>query len=210
MGALSSLAGVALTATSGWLIVRAWEQPVVLMLMVAIVGVRTFGLARPVLRYAERLDSHDVALDQLARRRAETYRRLVPLTPARLGRRGRARVLTGVVADLDDVVMAAVRWWVPLVGALLTGLVAAALLAVLSPLIGLLVALQTLLVVGGSVLVERRTAGAQQQELAARGRVWEAAHTAADRCDELRAVNAGGTALPVSYTHLTLPTTPYV
>ena len=195
VGALSSLAGVALTATSGWLIVRAWEQPVVLMLMVAIVGVRTFGLARPVLRYAERLDSHDVALDQLARRRAETYRRLVPLTPARLGRRGRARVLTGVVADLDDVVMAAVRWWVPLVGALLTGLVAAALLAVLSPLIGLLVALQTLLVVGGSALVERRTAGAQQQELAARGRVWEAAHTAADRCDELRAVNAGATAL---------------
>ena len=42
VGALSSLAGVALTATSGWLIVRAWEQPVVLMLMVAIVGVRTF------------------------------------------------------------------------------------------------------------------------------------------------------------------------
>ncbi|WP_374928207.1 thiol reductant ABC exporter subunit CydC [Kytococcus sedentarius] len=195
VGALSSLAGVALTATSGWLIVRAWEQPVVLMLMMAIVGVRTFGLARPVLRYAERLDSHDVALDQLAGRRAETYRRLVPLTPARLGRRGRARVLTGVVADLDDVVMAAVRWWVPLVGALLTGLVAAALLAVLSPLIGALVALQTLLVVGGSALVERQVAGAQQRELAARGRVWEAAHTAADRSDELRAVNGQDTAL---------------
>lgn len=195
LGALSTLAGVALTATSGWLIVRAWEQPVVLMLMVAIVGVRTFGLARPVLRYAERLDSHDVALDQLATRRAETYRRLVPLTPARLGRRGRARVLTGVVADLDDVVMAAVRWWVPVVGAVATGLVAAGLLALLSPVIGLLVAAQTVLVVLGAVLVERSLGRTQATELAARGQVWEAAHTAADRADDLRAVGAAEGAL---------------
>ncbi|WP_462418875.1 thiol reductant ABC exporter subunit CydC [Kytococcus sp. Marseille-QA3725] len=195
VGGLSSLAGVALTATSGWLIVRAWEQPIVLMLMVAIVGVRTFGLARPVLRYAERLDSHDVALDQLVSRRSDTYRRLVPLTPARLGQRGRSRVLTGVVADLDDVVMAAVRWWVPLVGAVATGLVAALLLSVASPLVGLLVALQTLVVVLGAGLVERRLAGTQTAELAARERTWEAAHTVAERCDEVRAVGADRTAL---------------
>ncbi|MFC0358836.1 thiol reductant ABC exporter subunit CydC [Kytococcus schroeteri] len=195
VGALSSMAGVALTATSGWLIVRAWEQPIVLLLMVAIVGVRTFGIARPVLRYAERLDSHDVALDQLVGRRAETYRRLVPLTPARLGQRGRARVLTGVVADLDDVVMATVRWWVPTVGALATGLVAAALLAVPSPVVGLLVAAQTGLVVAGAAWAERRTAGTQAAELAARERTWEAAHTLADRCDEVRAMGAGPTLL---------------
>ena len=33
-----------------------------LTLLVAIVGVRAFGLARPVLRYAERLLSHEQAL----------------------------------------------------------------------------------------------------------------------------------------------------
>ena len=59
---LAASSGVALTATAGWLIVKAAEHPPVLTLMVAIVGVRTFGLARPVLRYAERLRTHDVAL----------------------------------------------------------------------------------------------------------------------------------------------------
>ena len=100
LGTLASLSGVALTATAGWLIARAAEQPPVLMLMVAIVGVRTFGLARPVLRYAERLVSHDVALRMLADTRARVYDLLVPLAPARLGRR-RGDVLSSVVDDVD-------------------------------------------------------------------------------------------------------------
>ena len=60
---------------------RPRARPAVLTLLVAIVAVRTFGLARPVLRYAERLLSHDSALRLLARRRAEVYDALVPLTP---------------------------------------------------------------------------------------------------------------------------------
>ncbi len=85
IGGAALCAGVALTATSGWLIVRASERPVILTLLTAIVAVRTFGLARPVFRYWERLLSHDTALDDLARRRTDTYAHLVPLTPARLG-----------------------------------------------------------------------------------------------------------------------------
>ena len=66
-------------------------------------GVRAFGLARPALRYAERLRSHDVALRLLARRRVEVYDALVPLTPGRLGRR-RGDLLASVVDDVDSVV----------------------------------------------------------------------------------------------------------
>ena len=51
-----------LTGVSGWLIVTASHQPPVLHLMVAIVGVRTFGIGRAVLRYAERLAVHDAVL----------------------------------------------------------------------------------------------------------------------------------------------------
>ena len=91
---------MALTATAGWLIVQASTMPPVLTLMVAIVGVRTFGLARPVLRYAERLRSHDVVLRMLAERRVEVYEALVPLVPGRLGRR-RGDLLTAVVDDVD-------------------------------------------------------------------------------------------------------------
>lgn len=96
----ASVSGVALTATAGWLIARAAQHPPVLMLMVAIVGVRTFGLARPALRYAERLVSHDVALRMLADTRARVYDILVPLAPARLGRR-RGDLLAAVVDDVD-------------------------------------------------------------------------------------------------------------
>ena len=61
-GALSSGSGVALTAVSGWLIVRAAEMPPVLTLLVAIVGVRFFGLGRAGLRWVERMTAHDAAL----------------------------------------------------------------------------------------------------------------------------------------------------
>ena len=61
LGAGATTAGIALTATSGWLVVRASEQPAVLTLLTAVVAVRAFGIARPVLRYAERLRSHDAS-----------------------------------------------------------------------------------------------------------------------------------------------------
>src|SRR5690606_27612443 len=99
LGGASVGCGVALTATSGWLIVQASTMPVILTLMVAIVGVRAFGIFRPVLRYAERLVSHESALGDLAARRADVFARLVPLTPAALGRRSRGEVLTAVVRD---------------------------------------------------------------------------------------------------------------
>ena len=52
---------------AGYLISRAAEQPAILSLTVAIVGVRFFGLARPIARYLERLASHDLALRSLGR-----------------------------------------------------------------------------------------------------------------------------------------------
>ena len=69
LGALTILFGVGLMATAGYLISRAAEQPAVLSLTVAIVGVRFFGLARPIARYLERLASHDLAFRVLGRGR---------------------------------------------------------------------------------------------------------------------------------------------
>ena len=90
LGGAATASGIALTATSGWLIVRASEQPVMLTLLTAIVAVRTFGIARPFFRYIERLKSHDIALGDLAGQRTVVYAGLIPLTPARLGRRARS------------------------------------------------------------------------------------------------------------------------
>lgn len=139
LGALSVASGVALTATASWLITSASFRPPVLVLMVAIVGVRTFGLARPALRYAERLVSHDAALTLLAERRAQVYDALVPLVPGRLGLH-RGDLLTSVVDDVDAFVDERLRVREPLWTAVLVGMGATLLALVLSPVAGGIVA----------------------------------------------------------------------
>jgi thiol reductant ABC exporter CydC subunit len=87
--ALTVATGMGLMGASGWLLSKAALHPSIAALQVAIVGVRAFGVARPVLRYLERLSSHDVTLRLLARLRLSLFRALVPLAPARLmGHRG--------------------------------------------------------------------------------------------------------------------------
>ncbi len=108
-------------------------MPPILTLLTAIVAVRAFGMARPAFRYAERLASHDAALGMLADRRTEAYAALIPLTPARLGRRRRSDVLTGVVEDLTDEVDAQVRVTVPVISTVLAGGIVIAVTAALAP-----------------------------------------------------------------------------
>lgn len=180
LGALASGCGVALTATSGWLIVQASTHPAVLTLMVAIVGVRAFGIGRPVFRYFERVRSHDAALTDLVRRRTELYAALIPLTPARLGRCRRADLLTSVVSDLDDEVGVQVRSLVPLIAAGLTTLAAVAGAHRLCPPAGAVLALITAgavaLAVAGWAL-ERRSLPAVLEARALVGRPAQAIST---------------------------------
>ncbi|MGF6821774.1 ATP-binding cassette subfamily C protein CydCD [Microbacterium sp. ZKA21] len=61
LAALAAGLGIALTAVSGWLIVRASVEEYIMYLLVAIVGVRAFGIGRAVGRYAERLVTHRAA-----------------------------------------------------------------------------------------------------------------------------------------------------
>ncbi|MEV7620141.1 thiol reductant ABC exporter subunit CydC [Microbacterium sp. NPDC089321] len=58
LSALAAGLAVALTAVSGWLIVRASVEEYIMYLLVAIVGVRAFGIGRAVGRYADRLVTH--------------------------------------------------------------------------------------------------------------------------------------------------------
>lgn len=102
-GAASSAAGVALTALSGWLIVRASEQPAMLTLMVAIVGVRASGLARGLLRWLDRLAGHDAALRLAESVRLRLWSALVAQGPGADRTPGRALArLVGDVRLLQD------------------------------------------------------------------------------------------------------------
>lgn len=194
LGGIATASGIALTATSGWLIVRASERPVILMLLTAIVAVRTFGMARPVFRYWERLRSHDVALADLADRRTTAYARLIPLTPARLGRRGRADLLTGVVDDLSDVVDAQVRVTVPILSTIVASVLAVIVAALLSPRAGLVVAAMSTVTVAIFVLGWRLETRSQQTLLAARAEVARVTALVAGNASELQAIGAQGQA----------------
>lgn len=166
LGALASASGVALTATAGWLIVQASTRPAVLTLLVAIVGVRTFGLARPVLRYVERLRAHDAALRLLARRRVEVYDALVPLVPARLGRR-RGDLLTAIVDDVDGVVDRELRVRMPVRQLIGVGLLAVAVATLVLPVAGAIVLGFLSVATPGAYLLARRGARRAETRLVA-------------------------------------------
>jgi len=190
LGGIATTSGIALTATSGWLIVRASQRPPILLLLTAIVAVRAFGMARPAFRYWERLRSHDAALADLADRRTTAYRRLIPLTPARLGRRGRADLLTGVVDDLSDVVDAQVRVTVPVVAALVASTVTTIALAILSPVAGLVIAAMTILTAPILVLGWRLETRSQQALLGARAELARVTALVSGNAGELQAIGA--------------------
>ncbi|TDD59748.1 thiol reductant ABC exporter subunit CydC, partial [Actinomadura darangshiensis] len=102
-GGLALGSGAGLMATSAWLISRAAQHPPVLMLMVAIVAVRAFGLGRGVFRYAERLVGHDATFRILADLRARVYERLERLAPGGLPAFRSGDLLNRLVADVDAV-----------------------------------------------------------------------------------------------------------
>ncbi len=100
-GVAAAGAAIGLTATSAWLISRAAERPPVLYLMVAVTGVRAFGVSRGALRYAERLASHDAAFRVLSNLRSGAYARLERLAPAGLTEFQSGDLLARLVDDVD-------------------------------------------------------------------------------------------------------------
>ncbi|MBB5154181.1 thiol reductant ABC exporter subunit CydD [Saccharopolyspora phatthalungensis] len=103
LGALSLLSGLALTATSAWLIARASQQPLILTLSVAVVGVRTFALSRAALRYVERIVTHDAAFRLSGRLRRQLWDALVRLGPVRTAGLRRGEGVARLVDDVDAV-----------------------------------------------------------------------------------------------------------
>ncbi|PVZ14689.1 thiol reductant ABC exporter CydC subunit [Actinomycetospora cinnamomea] len=189
LGTGAALAGVALTASAAWLIARAAAQPPVLALSVAVAAVRAFAVARPLLRYLERLAAHEDGLARVVRWRRRVVAALARRVPGAVaGRRGHllARVVDDVDVRLDGLVRGALPLVVaalalplllagaalaspPVAAALLPGLAVAAIAA---PLVAAVAARRT------APAIERGTDGlraamvethAARDELAARG-----------------------------------------
>jgi ATP-binding cassette, subfamily C, bacterial CydCD len=145
LGALALGCAVALTATAAWLITRAAAHPPIVALTVAVIAVRAFGLGKGVLRYAERLVSHDAAFRLAGRLRVRLWAALVRLGPVRA-----ARLADGqrrLVADVDTVRDLVPRVLTPPLTALLVAAGAVALDTALYPPAGLVLCV-ALLVAG--------------------------------------------------------------
>jgi thiol reductant ABC exporter CydC subunit len=132
-GAVASVAAIALTATSAWLISRASQQPAVLSLTVAVVAVQAFALARGVFRYLERLGSHDAALRVLATMRVTAYRRLERLAPAGLPAFRSGDLVSRLVADVDGIADRWLRVLLPYATAAVAGAGTVCFIALLLP-----------------------------------------------------------------------------
>lgn len=170
LGVLALGCAIGLAAVAAWLVARAAQMPPVLTLSVAVVAVRAFGIGRGVLRYCERLASHDVALRGMAALRANLYELLAtgdrPLTV----RRG--DLLARIGQDVDDVGDVVVRALVPAGVAVVTSLGSVLLLGMLLPAAG--VALALCLVLAGIVtpwLAARAASRTEARGAAARGAV---------------------------------------
>lgn len=145
LGALAIGAGIGLMATAGYLISRAALRPPILELGVAIVAVRFFGVSRGVLRYLERLVSHDAALRALATLRVRLFVRLEPLVPSGLPAVRTGDLLGRFVADVDALRGLYLRGLGPAVVALLASALAVAVGFVVLPVAGVVLALFLLL-----------------------------------------------------------------
>lgn len=201
--ALAAAAGVvaagsagALLATASWLIATAAEQPPVLTLMVAIVGVRAFGLGRGVFRYVERLLAHDAAFRKQAELRVTAFQRLERLAPAGLAAYRSGDLLSRLVSDVDAVLDRILRVVLPFVIASIAGAATAALLALVLPAVGAVAALGLgCALIGIPWLVSRMGRQAQRSIAPARGVLAARVKAVLDGAGELQAYGATDRAL---------------
>jgi ATP-binding cassette subfamily C protein CydCD len=186
LGSGSALAGLLLTGAAAWLLVRAASLPPVLTLSAAVVLVRGSAVARPLLRYAERLVSHDLAFARLGRRRARVYQALIPRVPGP-GLRRRGDLLTKVVDDVDAQVDGLLRGRLPAWAAAVTLAVGALVAVLVVPLLALPVGAGLLIAGVLAPIVAGRQAARQEAAASeARTRLRDAMVETVDGIEELR------------------------
>lgn len=166
LGILSDGAAVGLLALSMWLITRSGAQPPILHLTFAIVGVRALAIGRAAFRYAERLSSHDAALFQLAKLRADTFAALVPRVPGAIESSRRGEILATFVDDVDQLQDHPLRVRQPLIVSLTVTALTVLLVGIASPVAAAILAgvLAIAALVGASL--SKRIAGRSDRELA--------------------------------------------
>ena len=137
LGGLSLTMAVGLLGSSAWLIAMASTQPPILVLEVAIVSVRFFGLSRGVFRYGERVMSHDAILRNQTQLQTHLYRGLERAVP--LKERTGSSFFAGIIRDVEITQDRWLRIYIPWISAAISGLAGICAIYFLSPRAGTLI-----------------------------------------------------------------------
>ena len=157
LGVAATGFGMALSAVSGWLIVRASEQPDLMYLLVAIVGVRFFGIGRAVARYAERLVTHDAVFRASDALRLRVWRAIAARGAASARLREGGTAVDYLVTLVHEVRDLAPRVIAPIVVGVLSVIGVVITTAFVLPELTLVVALALVIGVGLAALVTALT-----------------------------------------------------
>jgi len=196
LGALAAGCSVGLLATSAWLISWSAQRPPVLFLMAPAAVVQAFGLGRAGLRYAERLAGHDAALGLLAAHRVRVYAALATLAPAGLADYRSGDLITRLVTDIDSFTDRWLRVRLPFAAATIAGAGAVALVGVLSPAAGLVLAATLVVAALAAPAIAIALSRRQERELVPlRGELAAATLELIDGAAELAAFGAADRAL---------------
>ena len=101
-GFLAGIAGVALLASSGYLISRAALTSQMTILIVMGACLKLFGLASALSRYAERLFSHRATFTMLSNLRSSFFEKLSPLAPGIFSQYRSGDLLARIVGDVES------------------------------------------------------------------------------------------------------------
>jgi thiol reductant ABC exporter CydC subunit len=191
LGAGAIGAGIGLLATSAWLISRAAQHPTESALALGIVAVQFFALSKGILRYGQRLVSHDAAFRALADLRVRVYERLEALAPAALPAIRSGDLMARFVHDVESLQDLVVRVICPFAIAILSGAVAVALVWLILPAAGA-VLLTALLAAGTALpwLTGRLARRSEAEQASTRGELTAAVVDLVNGAPELAAYGA--------------------
>jgi len=191
LGALSGGSAVALLGVSAWLITRASEQPAMMYLSAAVVGVRAFALGRAFFRYLERLAGHDAAFRQLGTVRSRLYARLEPLAPDGLRGVRSGDLLARLADDVDGLQDLPLRVIQPLVSAGVVALGSVVVAFLMLPAAGVILLLTLAVAVLAGARVNGWAADAAERRIAPlRSALYDAVHSVVSDLDVLTAFGA--------------------
>jgi ATP-binding cassette, subfamily C, bacterial CydC len=112
------LAGIGLMTSSGYLISRAAERPMLVDLFMVTAAVRFFGISRAVIRYFERVVSHDLTFRILLQIRTTFYNKLNSFSQKWMMAKRPGELLTAMISDIETLQNVYLRILSPVIVAL--------------------------------------------------------------------------------------------